>query len=435
MSNKLNFIIFKINQTPYISILFFLLCCVLNYVYLITYSINIPFMDEWELFRPNSFINNPTLQNLFAQHNEHKLVIPKVFFYIFSLFNYDIRVCLTISYMIFTLCVILVFKRFKLSNFYIMIWSLVLFSPLNFENNLWPFQIQWHLLILFILLSIMAICKNNKTSFTYLGGVFLPFATVFSLGSGAIAALLLSVISFLRSLMTPKQNDQKSDIYFSIIYTSSSILFSILYFYNYQKPPYHPEISFPWTSNFWKHFFAILSLGYGNINLNFTLILGLIIFLLILNCIVFAIKSYFSKKSKVPSQEELIILALVFTAMLATISLTRAGFGANQALSSRYFEFSAFNILALVTLNYSSKINKLKILGLIFLIIFTINNLNFEKFYKPASTQRLSGKECLREVIKFEKNKICSDLYPESLFEVIKYLKLNNKNYIFLNDF
>lgn len=170
-----------------LSYIFMFFLIVLQVFMISRYSIDIPYFDEWELFRPDSFLIDPSVKNLVAQHNEHRSVLPNL---VFSLYYHalDLHFPTTflLNFAVFTLLFLLFLKfSYNLKNKpFIALSSLMAFSALNYDNHLWTFQIQWHFFLLFLILSCYLLSISHTSYRNIIWFIVLPFCMLYSLCSG-----------------------------------------------------------------------------------------------------------------------------------------------------------------------------------------------------------------------------------------------------------
>lgn len=417
--------------------LFFIFVCLLVGVQLQKiwqYSVDIPFSDEWELFKPGSFLLTPSIEALFAQHNEHRLVLPKLIFGAYlNIFNFNIPIALTINFITYV-ATFLLFLKFTFSSKNILLTGVVAFmvlSPLNFENLLWVFQIQWHLFLLFLILSCHFLASNDFRKISPFWFIVLPPAMVFSLGSGLAAALTFTLL-LSAFFVVPKLRSQNGLNIFLFIFFSALSLG--LYFNGYLKPSYHPPYTFPYKFEFWDHFTAILALGLGNRQhpLNFLsyVILGYHLY--------FAFSIIMKWKETDYRSRFLLFLSTAMLAVLASISVSRAGLGQDQAYSSRYFEFSVFYFISVFSLGFTALSRKLGLtifLGII-LVLSTERNYSYREHYGSMYNQRKQGLICAVNAYKKNSGTLCSQIYPLTpVTKIIQDLQKTHPQISFLKHF
>ncbi|GEM_PF-3606910 len=398
------------------------------------YSIDIPFADEWELFKSGSFLLNPTLKSLYAQHNEHRLILPKLIFnaYLY-LFNFNIPIAMILNFLVYA-STFLLFLKFSYSSKNLLLTSVLafmIFSPLNFENHLWVFQIQWHIFLLFLILSCHKIASNDFRKVSPLWFIFLPPCMVFSLGSGLAAALTLIAL-LITSLSVPKLISKNRLNFLLFVLSSAASL--ALYFKGYIKPPYHPPYMFPYKTEFWDHYAAIIALGLGNRQHP----LDFLSYIVIAFHLFFAYSIFKNWKETDHRSRFLLFLATTMAAVLASISVSRAGLGADQAFSSRYFEFSAFYIASVVSLGFVflSQRKSATIVLAVLLFLSTNRSYNFDDLYGSMYNHRKAGLNCAIATVKTNAETLCPQIYPLApVTKIIQDLQKTHPQISFLKHF
>jgi hypothetical protein len=148
-------------------------------------AVNVPFMDDWQ-FIPlleKASQGRLTFGELWAPHDEHRLLIPRIVI-IASMFAFkgDYRMQCCISFLmveIISLCVLWLLIRLNGERFGVWVtWlfaNIALFSPIQFQNWLWPMQFAYFLPYTFLALCICAL--------------YLPIGAGWKFGLAAICAL------------------------------------------------------------------------------------------------------------------------------------------------------------------------------------------------------------------------------------------------------
>ncbi len=430
MLNKLTFK----NLTEKNSILysFIAFISVLHFYFIYVNSVQIPYGDEWEFLRENSFLLNPSWHSLFEQHNEHRLALTKLVFALYFKLGFDVLLLQFINFCfyVFTLIFFLRNTRGKNHAWLAFFTSFLLLSPLNFENHFWPFQIQWHLVIFFSFLSTYILTKNSRSKLDNIWAVILPFSIIYSLGSGVIAVWVLMMYLIFKNFFLKNKDSIIKDSLFAI----SGLAATLSYFIHYVKPPHHPKIVWPFALEFWKHFSSIVSLGSGRVSSD-SFLAGVTILVYTATVVYLLIRDRVKLNF---AQTFLALTAITTLGMLFTISLSRAGFGFEQALSSRYFQFSTYFFVSVLSLGFTLNSKKLRIAS-IALVLLVLNMTfgsykNTEDYYSGVNTQRNRGKECVNKIIQMDTGDICADIYPSGLKEIIHHLQSKDIKLIFLKN-
>ncbi len=167
-------------------------------VLVVHYWTNIPSWDDWDFFSIISANQHGTLSfgDFWAQHNEHRILFPNlVMFALAEASGWDTR-----WEMAFSLLVALVtfgllaqmLRRGLRSGW--LLWvavplaSLVTFSPVQFENWLWGWQIEWFMMVLGVVgaLCALSIWKSTRSWKPMVVAMAAATLATYSLGSGML---------------------------------------------------------------------------------------------------------------------------------------------------------------------------------------------------------------------------------------------------------
>lgn len=164
-----------------------------------SYGVNIPLLDAWALspLFERVALANVSFQDFFAQHNEHRIVFPKLIFTALAFLTHWNVLCeLYLSVFLIVLSYCLLYKissrqaKKKDSNFWLtnLFISIVIISFVQIQNLLWGFQVAWFLITLCLIFSIFCLTY-------WVGSVWLKF------GLGAVSCFIAS-FSSAHGLMT-----------------------------------------------------------------------------------------------------------------------------------------------------------------------------------------------------------------------------------------
>lgn len=134
-------------------------------------AVNVPYWDEWGFVPLLQKLNssNLTLADLWAQHNEHRIFLPKVIMLVLaSLTRWDVRYEMVLSIVlavgIFLLIFSLLSRTFEGRRYPWAIAGLVLalliFSPAGYENWLWGWQLQWYLSVIALIAVVVVLSSG-----------------------------------------------------------------------------------------------------------------------------------------------------------------------------------------------------------------------------------------------------------------------------------
>ena len=233
---------FKVNYN--IIILLIILPIILDIFFIKLYGVNVPYMDQW-VFVPliDKFYNsNLDLNDLFAQHNEHRLPFARIIMLISMYFTHYNNVAeMYISCSIASLTLFMLFLLYK-QQFGLSRSSLIGFIPVSwllfdfrqYDNILLGFTIHIYLAIFGLIVSIYSLKNTRKIDRMFvlaiLGGVLSSFSFLTGLLIWPLGLLLIVVSS-------------KTDkISLGASWSFAGIVTLCIYFYNWVKPAQTPNL-------------------------------------------------------------------------------------------------------------------------------------------------------------------------------------------------
>ena len=421
-----------------------------GFLYVYLFGVNIPFWDQWELVSLFEKINtgNLTFQDLFSQHNEHRIFFPRIIMLIIAFLTgynnksemYFIEFLLLISLII---CFLVIKKSFNINIKSIPYWFIpvpfLIFTLKQYENMLWGFQIGFVMVQTMSLITIYFIFLLSKTElkkFKYIyfissltSGIITSFSSIMGLfiwPSGMIQIVI-------------SQFKKKDKIVYTLTWSITGIITWIIYFINYHKPCHHPDM-FIFLYNpifFSKYLFTCIGTALFWYKNN-AFLGGTLFFFILLKTL------YYLYKNKRLKDNSFWIGGLIFSLLtVISISIGRCGLGIEQSMSSRYITFSIILFISLylilIDLNMQKKhilIKSLLIL-LIFLILISIPYSYTMGFYTGKNKKNYL-EATIPSLLNYGKAKKedMEKLYPSS--EILKqraaFLKKNNMS-IFNRDF
>lgn len=309
------------------------------FIYCITIfrnAYNFPYEDDFNsaLSFVSDFAFKHTLfsdriQLLFAQYNEHRIVFDRLVFlgdyYFFGALNFRYLILLgnTAVLILAFLFVKLSFRTYSWPQrlLYLVPVSYALFLFQYWELTTWAMAaLSNFYTVVFALFSFYQLSKPGKYAFS-VACASASMAT-FTLGSG-----LISFIAGVPILLLLK-NYRRLGIW--LVIGAVNILF---YFKGYYRPPYHPSITntlFNHTGQAIHYFFSLLGTFFPG-RPTVSLLFGILLFLSAVILIVFRWLTH-------RLSENLPLLGLFLFVYLTCLSITmgRAGFGIQQAYSTRY---------------------------------------------------------------------------------------------------
>jgi hypothetical protein len=368
---------------------------------LLKFAVNIPYYDDFDavLAFLNNFNSTESLSEkiklLFNQHNEHRIIFNKLFtiasYYITGEINFKLLILFgNLALVGVAVVIFLSFRQEENKVLYFLPVMFLLFQFQSYENSFWGMaSIQNFYVLLFAFLSLFFL---NKESFaSYSAAIAFAIAATFTSGNG-----MFCFITGLMVLLYKKQYK------YALLWGLMLILVISIYFFNYVKPGHHPSIYNAIFVNPFQtmgYFFVFTGSLFG-----FSLILAVITgIVFILYFFVLVSKRYQNKNTTNFSY----LLFLFMTA--AAVSLSRSGFGLEQALASRYAINSTLILIFLYISFIETKDKKdfknIYIGILSFSVIFNMYVLFRNQHTIKSNKNMLLGGIC--------EGKISANLYPD----------------------
>ncbi len=309
------------------------------YIVITTYS-PLPHWDEWALFDHLATGGGWSLPWLWAQHNEHRILVTKLFFLLdVELFHG------TQAFLLISIFLVQLLQLFLLS------WSLralgrmrgdtwrigtgliayCVFCPTQYENLVWGFQLQFVVTSAMATLSILALLLYRRESRAKFLVISIAAATVatWSLANGMLLWPLLISAALLLPMTRPAW--------------SSLLVFAIpniaLYFFHYHRPSPPSDalsllsmvelaryVAVYFGSTWVRHSSGLIALVAG--------IIGICTALIVI------VRVLRARRSGNLLELELLLLMLFFLATAAITSSGRLHLGLEQATASRYQTFA-----------------------------------------------------------------------------------------------
>ena len=213
------------------------------------YAVAVPYLDQWELvpLLDKTYHGDLTFHDLWAQHNEHRLVFPQsIMLLLARLTRWNIHYELAVN-IILALGIFAVFiHQVKITGRKLAVarlpWaipavSLIVFSVSQYQNWLWGWQLQMFLNLLAVAGGIVLLANDTFRWWKFAAAALLGIVATYSFANGA----LIWPIGLLLLLLVPTGAGKRRAA------TAGWILIGALtlgtYFYHYQKPENHPSLS------------------------------------------------------------------------------------------------------------------------------------------------------------------------------------------------
>lgn len=231
-----------------------------------TYSVDMPFLDDWEMIPVLTGVEPVTTGWLWSQHNEHRIVIPRLIYLgIMKLGGYDFRAGAIFDLLLLsgTAAALIaaarsIRGRVSYSDAF---FPLVLLHWGQAENLVWGFTIP---LVLGSVIAACLLCVLMKPGhLDFRAALMLALSTAaLPLISGSALALVpaFAACTFLAGWELRKARPREGITVIAAGFLGLGLLF--LYFVGYQRPPGHPVS--PSVGATLEGTLQVMSLGFGS---------------------------------------------------------------------------------------------------------------------------------------------------------------------------
>jgi len=398
----------------------------LRHFYLVwTYSVDVPYRDEWDTLSADGLSANFSPDWLFRWHNEHRLVTTKLLVWVlykfdgWNLATHQILNYLIFGLLLFTLGVWARKRGAGLETWVIVAFLTFLLSPLINENHQMGYQSQIHFALLFFVGAIYFLFDERQSWPSIWLGSFMALLSIYSLSSGmATSAVLLLLFaaykaSRLRGCTEPDQRgrEQLQAVAGCVVIAVAMGLWSI----GYHKAPDAGASALPYTAAFWEYFLNIVALGFGIQDLSVGD--GLLCLLVVLAPLV---GDFVRRRGNLPAASWGVYAGILgILSVLAIIAVGRAiGFGIPQSKSSRYGEIGML-LVPMAAMAWSLFLHdrpkwKAGALTVLWVLCFKTYYPTWSLFevYQKQFTERTAGLECVTLYYNGKGKGKCKALYP-----------------------
>ena len=347
------------------------------------YAVNVPFGDDWAMPKLFYSIGHGGLHfaDLWRQHNEHRIFFPNVTMLIVAyLTHWNIKVQiwfnLLLSFFTISILVFFIYRTIRdnfLRSCLIVITVAWFFSPVQFENWLWGWQVSWFMCILATVSSIFLLNRVRsleRTPYYFTLATIAAIVASFSLGGGLavwVAGLTILLI-------------KKTELKTTLLWTLIGLVSTVLYYIGYKKPNQSP------SSTYFVHhkietvrYFLTLFGRPVSDNQQAALIIGALI---LASTISIALLVWRKRRKLISTTSPLIAVAVFCLITMTLTTISRVGFGVDQALASRYTAISSLLIIVLLIIagmlaDNSSKTEKNVSMAVVPLILINVPLLFF----------------------------------------------------------
>jgi len=335
-----------------------LVCAVpalITLIFVIKFATNFPYADQWELvpFLKKIVNHQPlTLSDLASQHNEHRLLFPRLIMLGLAsmthwntkyemYFSYFLLVCifaflLSQLFRLYTQVAIIPHVKFAIISSCLLL-SVLTFSVTQHDNLLVGWQLQIYLNILAVLFCLFMFShKEQLTTLDFILAAVAGIIATYSFANG----VLIWPIGFLVLLVRRQLNN--SSFYPVLGWVILSIVILYLYLHNYQKPGQHPSLLTALYNPKGYVLYVLNYLGTPIVELRLAAVIppyvgGAVGVVAICLLTYFLFKDYLFFNRVSLFWHGLLLYALLSAAITG---IGRTGFGAEQAIVSRYVTIS-----------------------------------------------------------------------------------------------
>ena len=211
------------------------------------YGVDSPFGDQWSGTFPlfaKMQADTLSLSDFFAFHNEHRIFFPKLLtFFLARLTHWNNRVELLVIWLLVCVCAFNIWQTAKLTGHrntrahlvLLLTASVLFFTPLQWENLLWGFQIGF--LLPLACMTALPWIAFSRWPFNFVYTLLLCLVSTFSIASGMAAWLLAAG---LLSLTNSKAESRFHLLCWSL-WICTAFASVAFYFHGFDPPGGHPS--------------------------------------------------------------------------------------------------------------------------------------------------------------------------------------------------
>jgi hypothetical protein len=316
-------------------------------ILLVNFSVIVPFWDQWEmviLFQ-RADAGSLSFMDFFVQHNEHRLLFARFIMHVLAQvsrwnLNYEIATNVIFGITGFSFMAAMLRKTINSRNLFILavtLLSFIFFSPFQWENWLWGWQIAWFMNVASVSAALWALSTwQASPKKRVVLAAAMGLVAAYSLGSGVLVWLVcLPLLWFNKKLRG-----------YTLPWLGIAAVSTAVYYLGYVNPAGHPSKTlFLQQPLQLIEYLAI----YMSRPVLFDDFIGLISIGLLVG-LVAGLSFYVFRRRKTalfPSLLPWICLALYSGLAALSTALSRLGFGTQQAYSSRYVTISNLFLIAL----------------------------------------------------------------------------------------
>jgi hypothetical protein len=389
-------------------------------------AVDVPFWDEWESFRQEQIPEELSMKWLLSRHNEHQILPTRLQTWIlYKTTDWNLAIQQEMNFLIFGLVLIAAFQLKKRVADLVPDWMYLLLlcfllSPRFASNHVWGFQSQFHFFLLFILISIIFLFREEPKAWHLAAGVFSTVLLVLSFSAGVVSAAVI-IAGFAGSraggLRHARDSSKRKREWMRLLLCCVPVLAVIgLFVLGVRRQPDQPPWTWPNEFRFWAFFTNEISFGFGFDSTGLATAFFFTALVLIP-----VVKLLFAKNAVASSSAWAIIVSIgAILAALSVIALGRGGHGAGASRTDRYAEIASMLIplsaLAWATAfqRYPRLVAKLPLALLLICTLSHLDNWNF-RVYRNIEFSRMAGLRCLAKYYSGKGDPYCPTIYPAAI--------------------
>ncbi len=318
-------------------------------------AVNAIYWDEWELAPIFQHIHAGHLyfNDFWQQHNEHRLLFPTaILVALDELTHWNVVVECFASFLIALASFLMIFRMLKFADLkskksfgLLFLLSLIWFSPVQVENWLWGWQLEWFLSILGVVVVGLSLSMMKGAQASYKSIALLLSGAIiaqFSLANGTLVWPLVIVLLLYKRVPLKRL----------AIVVATGALTSFLYYRHYITPQGAPSRSLALHEPAIYIKYVLLYLGRP---LSFIhgidMIFGLLLLVAFLGICLYLL---FRHRAQLDRSIPWIFLGLYAVASAIVTGLARLGFGVYESTSSRYTTVATLLLISTIVLYWQN---------------------------------------------------------------------------------
>jgi hypothetical protein len=328
------------------------------FVFLVHYGTNTPYWDQWEMVPLFQGVDHHTLtfNDLWRQHNEHRIFFPNVVLLVSAyVTHWNTGIETLIGLLVATITATLLFVMLKrsirtgwLSLTAAVVMAAWFFSPVQWENWLWGWQVEWFMCVagvvasIYLLIRFMGSTGLVKRRVLFGSAMVTAIIATYSLAGGQFVWIIGLML-----LLATKQSRRSL-----VSWVGLGLLSFALYYFHYTQTPTPTgsalHVVFHHPFSFVRFFLTYMGGPVGaSGSLQSVMLLFGTIFVLALAPLL-----YLTWQQRKNLHIYLPWLALILFGLLDGVSTAygRLGYGLGFASSSRYTAFSLLYLIGLLML-------------------------------------------------------------------------------------